>query len=848
MAPSICQYALGSALLHSTHVTTQREHSSHQQDHVMKSSIAGLLIIAAFPCAAIAQTPPPDFPSVPARFGAGHTSSQGGIDGISRIEGFIPLTQTAGQRILFVDGQVLLDNGGNFGGDVVLGYRAYDADKNRIWGGYVGFDHRQTDESSFNQIGLGVESLGRTWDFRANAYLPIGDTRNLLDQTSFDSGTQNVRGFQGHQFVLGTERTRQVVSHYEAALGGFDAEVGARLADWETGDLRGYGGVYFYDGAGDSTLGWRLRLDADPNRNINLGVALQDDDRFGTNLSFSALFTFPGIRGRNAVQSPETVVARLGEPLARTPGIVVDTQREVDTQVDRQVRPLENPEEDRPYRFQHVTLGATEGDGTFERPFGTMQAALNNTRSDGNDIVYVDRGSNPEIPAFTIPDRVQVFSQGPVQFLAGLPFPGFPRTRVRLPFSPTPNYDDGILVRLPLSGDGNFPRIQGGGNDLVTMGNRTTLAGFQLLDAGGNGIFANNVTNVELRSNTVSNAAERGISLNNVQGSVVMFDNTVLGTRGGANSGQGVLISDNIDAAIEVTIERLRLENQRVGFELSSTGDRSRDIDPQQNVTIRNSTIVNSREQGLRVQSNGPGNQQLSFRNGEIRNNGAEGVSIQASNTASQEVYLDQNTISNNGGAGIRVQGGNPGQSSTSAQEVFIRNNTIENNRGAGIDIIGHESVAQEFAIDNNTIRNNAGAGIQGVSNNASFQEYVTDLSNGSLGISNNTITGNGGQGIVLQANDLSNSITDFVNNAVSNNQAGTDGITVASTTNTAKVCVVALSNTSTIRLDNNSTNPSTGLFEVGDLSNIASLNVGRVSLLPNVAVFTDKPGARSCF
>jgi trimeric autotransporter adhesin len=813
-------------------------------------SIAGLLMMAAFPCAALAQTPTPEASRIPARLGVGHTSSQGGIDGATRLEGFIPLAQTTGQRITFLEGQFLLDNGGDIGGDILLGYRRYDANKDRIWGGYLGFDHQQTDENSFNQIGLGVESLGKTWDFRANAYLPIGDTRDLIDETTFDSGFRNVRGFQQHQFVLGRERTRQVISDYEAALGGLDAEVGARLAHWSTGDLRGYGGLYFYDAAGsDSTLGWRLRLDADPNRNVNLGVALQGDERFGTNLSFSVAFTFPGIRGSDRVPSPETVVSRLGEPIARTPGIVVAAQREVDTKVDRQVSPLENPEESRPYRFQHVTLGASGGDGTFENPFGTVQAALNNTRSDGNDIVYVDRGSNPEIPAFTIPNRVQVFSQGPVQYLAGLPFPGFPRTRVRLPFSPVPNYDDGILVRLPLSGDGNFPRIRGGSaNDLVTLGDRTTLAGFQLLDARGNGIVANNITDLELRSNTITNSGERGIFLNNAAGSVVMFDNTVTGSRGGAGSGQGILIRDNVDAAIEVTMNRQRLENQRIGLELVSVGDRSRDIDPQQNLTIRNTAIANSREQGLRIQSDGPGNQQLSFRNGEIRNNGTQGVSIQATNTASQEIYLDQNIISNNGGAGIQSQGGIPGGASTSAQEIFVRNNTIENNRGAGIDINGYDSSAQEFAIGNNTIRNNGGAGIQGIANNASFQEYVTDPSNGSFGISNNTISGNGGQGITLQANDLSTSVTDFVGNNVSNNQPNVDGIVVASNTNTAKVCVVALSNTSSIRLDNNSANLATGLFEVGDLPNIANLNVGRVSLVANIATFTDKPGARSCF
>jgi trimeric autotransporter adhesin len=823
-------------------------------------SLAGLLLMIAFPCTAIAQTLAPDASSttevapttarIPARFGAGHTSSQGGIDGTSRVEGFIPLAQTAGRNLTFLDGQFLLDNGGHVGGNIVLGYRSYDASKNRIWGGYFGFDHQQTDTSSFNQLGLGVESLGRIWDFRANAYLPIGNTHQLIGETSVDSGYQTVAGFQQHQLILGRERTRQIVRDYESALGGLDAEVGIRLAHWQTGDLRGYGGVYLYDAVGsDRTLGWRLRLEAAPNRNINLGVALQDDQRFGTNLAFSVAFTFPGIRESDRIEPAETVVARLGEPVARASSIVVDHQREVDTQVERQQRPLQNPEEDQAYRFQHVTLGAIGGDGTFEKPFGTVQEALSATRSDGNDIVYVDSGNDSNIPAFTIPDRVQVFSQAPTQFLAGLPFPGFPRTQVRLPFSPDPNYNNGILVRLPLSGDRNFPRIQGtNANNLVTMSDRTTLAGFQLSNADGNGIFADNVADIELRSNTITNAGERGIYLNNVSGSVVMFDNTATGSRGGAGSGQGILIRSNIDAALEVTMNRQRLENQRIGLELSSVGDRTQSIDPQQNLNIQNTTIANSQEQGVLIQSTGPGNQQLGFRSGSITNSGAQGVVIQASNTALQEVYLDENTISNNGGAGIQAQGGVPAGSSTSAQETFIRNNLIENNQGAGIDISANESSAQEFSIGGNIIRNNSGAGIQGIANNASFQEYVTDAVNNSQGISNNIISGNGEQGIRLQVNDVSTLVTDLLANSVANNQAGVDSISVTSTTNTAKVCVVALSNNSNIRLDNNSSNLATGLFEVGDLSNVSTMNIGRVSLVPNPSTFTDKPDARSCF
>ncbi len=788
------------------------------------------------------------------RLGIGHNTSGAGFDGTTRFEGFIPLWQHPGHTITFVEPRFLLDNDGNMGGNLLFGHRAYSQSNNRIWGGYVSFDNRRTDHSDFYQLGLGLETLGDVWDFRLNGYLPIGDTRQLVSDRAFDTGLELSTGFQENQFVLSSSRELQRFTIREAALGGFDAEVGARLVRWNqgNGDLRGYAGLYFYDGRGvDSTLGWRLGVEARPVQNLVLGVSVQEDDIFGTNIIGSVGLTWPRVRPRGPITGEQTVADRLGESVRRIPSIAVDTQTEVETRIEASVGPLMNPEEERAYRFIHVTLGRRGGDGTFENPFGTIQDALDASISDGNAIVYVDAGQNPDIPAFTIPNRVRVLSQGPVQLLAGMPFPGFPEAPSRLPFSPVTNFDEGILVTLPLSGDTNFPTIRdAGANHLVRMRTSTVLSGFQIADAPENAVIANSVANVEIRDNTITNAGDRGILLNDVSGSVVLFDNVITGSLGTAGSGQAILIYNRSSTPLEATIANHRLRNNQVGIEIIADGTRSELLNPLQIVDIDTTQIANSRTQGLRVEANELGNQLISFSNGSITNSGAEGALLETVNVGSQEITIEDSRIANNANSGIRAVAGVFNGSSTAAQEVFINRNQIENNGGAGIDIEGNEAAAQEFAIGGNLIQTNTEEGIRAIARNASFQEYVTDVPNNSLGISNNIIRNNGSQGISINAQDSATVIADIQENQLSDNGATSQPnleITVNDVNNDA--CIVLLNNTSTngIRINNN-VSGTPGFFQIGNLSTVSTLNISPVTLLPNLAAYTDLPNTTSCF
>ncbi|MEO0406194.1 MAG: right-handed parallel beta-helix repeat-containing protein, partial [Cyanobacteria bacterium P01_A01_bin.135] len=379
------------------------------------------------------------------------------------------------------------------------------------------------------------------------------------------------------------------------------------------------------------------------------------------------------------------------------------------------------------------------------------------------------------------------------------------------------------------------------------MGDSTVLSGFTLNGGTDNAIAASGVENVEIRDNTITNAG-RGIFLNDVSGSVVLFDNVISDTTGGAGSGQGILINNTLSDAVEVSIARQEITDTSQGISVIADGSASATANPQQIVTIADTTVDDSGAEGLRFQADAAGNQGITVTDSVITDSGADGVSVTAVNTGSQEVTIEDSRIARSDGSGISVVAGTPDGSSTAAQEVFINDNRIANNDGDGISIAANEVATQEFGINGNTITGNGGGGIVAIAQNVAFQEFVTDEDNNSLGISNNTITGNGGQAISLTGFDSATVVADIQGNVSEGNDT-TDGdlaITANDTTNDFCTFLSDNATDSSIQLTNDSVVPA--LFEVVQLPNVNDLNSSGVTFNPNQSVFTNVGGVDSCF
>jgi trimeric autotransporter adhesin len=691
------------------------------------------------------------------RLGVGYSTSGAGYDGFTRFEGFVPLLQNPGTNLTFLEGRLLLDNSAQLGGNLLLGHRLYNSQLNRTFGGYLSYDNRNTGKSSFNQLGLGFESLGGVWDFRANGYIPLGSSRKLVSESSFDTGLQTSGNpfFQGNYLITQAIRESQQIRRYETALGGFDIEAGAKIAKLgNSGDLRGYGGVYYYTGKGtDSALGWRVRMEARPTDNLNFGLAVQDDRIFGTNVLFNVGITFPGTRPKRFKNESESVVARLGESISRTNSIAVDSQTEATSFSQNVTVAATNPQTGAPYVFQHVNSGQAGGNGTFENPFGAIDAALGATQSDGNSIVYVSSASNsPALSSFQIRDGVQVLSSGFVQEILTREFG---------------------LVRLPGSGSGNLPNVAGS----VTLGNNTVLSGFAIASTNAPGIEARNINNAVIRDNTVISTAQTGVRLENVTGTVALNNNTITSNNGVA------LEATNINNA-SITQSSLASTNSATnGISLNGVSG---------TVDVINSTltVTNPTLNGLSAE-NITGTVNITANSGsEINTSGtAVGILLRESTGS---VNLSGLQVSSTGGAVLEatnLNNANISQSILSSTNSATNGITLNGVNGT-VDVTNStvsvtNPTGNGISAENvrGTVNIAANSGSQ-INTNGTAASISLRESTGSVNLSGLQATATGGA--VLEATNLNEA--NITQSTLSSTNSATNGITLNGVTGTVDV------------------------------------------------------------
>lgn len=710
---------------------------------------------------------------IPARAGAGYSTSGGGYDGFGSFEGFIPLAQTPGKNLLYLVGRLLLDNDANLGGNLLLGYRFYNPKANLIYGGYLGYDSRSTGESVFSQLGLGFEALGDGWDARINGYIPVGNTRQTVAERLFDTGTQvNNFRFESNFLRASGSRQQQLIRNLEVAMAGFDAEAGGRLLRFGNGgELRGYGGLYYLSG-GENSFGVRGRLEARPLDYLTLGVAVQHDSIFGTNVVGTVALTFPSRRPKGV--APTSALARMGEMPYRINAIAVDTRTEVEFSSTSFVDTiLTNPATGQPYLFQHVTLGASGGNGTFENPFGLVQSALNVTRSDGNDIVYVQAGTNPGIPAFTIPDRVQVLSTGVVQqvpaTISGQLFPAY---------------------QLPFSGSGTLPNVNG----TVTLRSDTVLAGFNITSTTGAGVTFSNVNRVEIRDNIIRNTASAGI-LGSGFTSANLFRNQITSTNGQGisvqNGGTATIADSRVTNTLGAGVAFTNVTNTQIrNSVIQNTGDAGILGNGATNLTLLQNEITAARNQGIYVQNAGTANVT------DNRITGTIAGTTTISNPITGDITIGSITIPNPGSI-IPLPSGQGIVITTSTGNTTIARNAIAGTGTQGIVLLNATGTA---TITDNSVANTVGADFTAtvpVIGNISVptgQGIVVAGVNGNLEVSRNTVNTVRGQGLVLAG--VANGSTTVANNTIRNTVD--QGMVVAGTSGTTTIANNQISDVAT--------------------------------------------------
>ncbi len=536
----------------------------------------------------------------------------------------LPFLLGSGEDVLFVDGRGLVTDQGRGGASAGLGYRSFDSTLNRIYGisGWVDYDNGHARE--YRQAGVSFESLGTWMDFRVNGYIPFGTESNLVSSSLVGSPF-----FSGSNLLI-NQRTLN-----ESAYRGVDAEIGGPLPLLGKYGVSGYVGGYWMDSKTDETAaGPRVRFEANVTDNFRVNVIASDDKVFGTNAWVNMNFTLPDGRARRWFR-PKEVEDRLLSTVNRSYRVQTNTRVDVNP-TPVLVAPPGTPNMAQGAAGTPVTVifvdpdRLTNGDGTFERPFNTLQGFANTPNT---TLVIVDGSAASR----TVNGSITLFGDQKLLSTSILAAGG-----VQL------NTNLGLITLPSLAGFGDVTPVSPiftnpAGGTLVTLaGANTEVAGFTFDGSTANAAIPNstaisgsNLVDFNIHHNTFRNY-RNAVTLNNATGVGLFQANTLVGTPG-----------TSID-----------------GFRLANSGTGLLDLFVNTSTPLAGSTLP--------AQGN------------NISGNDGAGVSITARNRAVINAHIEGNNISNNGNGVIL-----DAAATRSVINASIANNIFDGNRGEDRNLNG---------------------------------------------------------------------------------------------------------------------------------------------------------------
>lgn len=537
------------------------------------------------------------------RFGAGYRIGDGlGFQGgYTDLEWMLPIRGDAEFDNFFADLHFLVQNDAKLAGNATLAYRRYDREINRILGGYVFWDGTQTPlGNQLQQMGLGVETLGPYIDARANLYIP----------DRFD-----VRAPLPNRFLA----NKLIVNRAEVAMTGIDAEIGLNLPVFLSTRSRILGGGYNFEGQGtQNTAGWKVRAEAEFNRQLWLDCSLQKDRLFGQ--TFNVALTW---RYSHRFLDHQPSLASMDHKHFRAEG--VDANNDLSDRLSDPIR-----------RLQHVTItqdvgrvatnaggsaldfihvgNGFAGTGTFENPFGTLTNALAAPGA-GTSIIYTPFGGtfNENV---TLVSGARVLSNGPDQSVT---------TQLgsqRLPFS-------GSSTDLSA-----LPKITGN----VTMAANSRFSGFDVTGQ----LTSAAVTGLTVDNSVITSPAGDAVTITGATASTL----TNLHVSSGA--GRGLFLNDS-----SATITDLKVTSATTnGLEITTAGIG-------RTVTVNNLTVDASTQHGVDLNVGGIGG--LTYTQSgtvSVKSVGnAFDAALAAGTVGNMNLNLGTFTLASASGAGVNLDG-----------------------------------------------------------------------------------------------------------------------------------------------------------------------------------------------
>lgn len=436
----------------------------------------------------------------PVRIAVRHIEANGvGYNqGYSTMEAFFsPYEPLGGEWLPFVDVRGHVFNNGRLAANAGIGLRYLSS--SRVWGINTYYDYRNTRHHSYYQAAVGLESLGETWDFRLNGYLPFGSKKSPYYDLQFDH-------FKGNYAILSQKR--------EFAMKGLNAEVGAHVQPLTNFPVYFAAGPYYLTGE-KSAWGGEGRM----------AIDCGDYVRLEGSTSYDHLFKWTG-------QGQLSLILPLGRKREVKPscnsccGMLALSQRAVQ-RVDRsEIIPIDHkrtqllaidPTTGLPYFFLFVN-NLSHSAGTFESPFSTLAAAQ--IASKPGDIIYVFEGDGTTAGmdhGFVMKPNQRFWSSGVDQQLPTKPRPMLITATSGLPQVTNVDGDDHIIQLANGCEVSGFHIIYSNSGSANVYG----IYGDQITDAW----VLNNQIDFTIDNGTFTNVA--GVYINQSQGIVTILNNAV---------------------------------------------------------------------------------------------------------------------------------------------------------------------------------------------------------------------------------------------------------------------------------------------------------------------------------
>jgi len=294
--------------------------------------------------------------------------------GYTTLEGFFR-TPNLDTWVPFLDLRYHFFNNGKPAANAGLGLRYLAT--SRIWGINGYYDYRKTNHQHYNQISIGLESLGNIWDFRINGYLPVGKKTSGLFHARFEE-------FKNHYLYI---RGKQ-----EFVMKGANAEVGAHVNRYKNAPLYFALGPYYLEGQGKAAWGGEVRASADLFGYFRLEASTSYDNVFKWIGQGQISLVIPFGKEKQ-IQSKKGHSCRDQLILAKRAIQRVDRYEIIPVDRKRKNSVAIDPLTGKPYIFWFVN-NESHSDGTFESPFPTLQLAQN--ASSPNDVIYVFPGDGTD--------------------------------------------------------------------------------------------------------------------------------------------------------------------------------------------------------------------------------------------------------------------------------------------------------------------------------------------------------------------------------------------------------------------------------------------------------------------